>query len=293
MSDQQPEVPAEPKADAAKAEPKADDAKADEKPADAQAEEKAGGDKAAEGKPAEDKASDEQPADGKAAEEGKDKPAEKPAKVEPPKEPEINVVLVSDIDCLYGQFFALRARGSDPNDEFDFHFDNVPFVLNVLDTLAGDRRFVEIRTRRPSHRPLKHVFEATESARDSADKAREQYQRKFEDARIKAQAEFDQQIEAVKKREGVDPRQSAIDILAAQQQGQRALDVKLEGLKNERDEALKAAQRKLDQAVHGVQDRYKLWAVLLPPIPPLIVAFIVFFNRRAGEREGVSRARLR
>jgi ABC-2 type transport system permease protein len=31
----------------------------------------------------------------------------------------------------------------------------------------------------------------------------------------------------------------------------------------------------------------------LPPIPPLIVAFIVFFNRRANEREGVSKARLR
>jgi ABC-2 type transport system permease protein len=42
-----------------------------------------------------------------------------------------------------------------------------------------------------------------------------------------------------------------------------------------------------------VQDNYKLWAVLLPPIPPLIVAFAVFFNRRAKEREGVSKARLR
>jgi ABC-2 type transport system permease protein len=42
-----------------------------------------------------------------------------------------------------------------------------------------------------------------------------------------------------------------------------------------------------------VQDDYKLWAVLLPPIPPLIVAGIVFFNRRANEREGVSKARLR
>ena len=36
-------------------------------------------------------------------------------------------------------------------------------------------------------------------------------------------------------------------------------------------EALKSAQRDLDQTVHAVQDRYKLWAVLLPPIPPLIV----------------------
>jgi ABC-2 type transport system permease protein len=36
-----------------------------------------------------------------------------------------------------------------------------------------------------------------------------------------------------------------------------------------------------------------LWAVLLPPIPPLLVAIVVFFTRRAKEREGVSRSRLR
>ncbi len=84
-----------------------------------------------------------------------------------------------------------------------------------------------------------------------------------------------------------------MDVLTAQRQGQRALEVKLETLKDERDRELKSAQRTLDQNIHRVQDWYKLWAVLLPPIPPLIVAFIVFFNRRAGEREGVSRARLR
>jgi ABC-2 type transport system permease protein len=274
MSDQEA-APPEDKADAASQ----DTAKPDETAADERAEEK----------PADEKAADDK--DDKTAESPEAAPAEKPAA--PPADAEINVVVVSDIDCLYGQFFALRARGTDPNDEFDFHFDNVPFVLNVLDVLAGDNRFVDIRTRRPSHRPLKHVFEATESARDATDDAREKFQRKFEDARIRAQAEFDAEIEKVKKREGVNPQQAAIDILAAQQQGQRQLDVKLEGLKNERDEALKAAERKLDQTVHSVQDRYKLWAVLLPPIPPLIVAFIVFFNRRAGEREGVSRARLR
>jgi ABC-2 type transport system permease protein len=42
-----------------------------------------------------------------------------------------------------------------------------------------------------------------------------------------------------------------------------------------------------------VQDWYKTAAVLLPPIPPLLVGLYVFFNRRAREREGVSKARLR
>ena len=46
----------------------------------------------------------------------------------------------------------------------------------------------------------------------------------------------------------------------------------------------------LAQKVPHVQDGYKLWAVLLPPIPPLIVAGIVFFNRRSKERGGLESA---
>ena len=246
-----------------------------------------------EAKPA-DKQPDEQTTDEKKPDEKKsaaDKTPDKPEAVK--ADPEINVVLVGDIDCLYGAFFALRARGEDPDEEFAFHFDNVPFVLNALDLLAGDERFIDIRTRRPSHRTLTKVNSATESSRKQADKARDDYLKDFDTARAKAQKEFDDQMAALAKRQGVNRQQAAIDKLQAQMQGQQKLDVALQGLKDKRDKAIKASQTNLELAVRKVQDEYKLWAVLLPPIPPLIVAFIVFFNRRAGEREGVSKARLR
>jgi ABC-2 type transport system permease protein len=223
-------------------------------------------------------------------------PADKkvPAATEAVKvEPEINVVLVSDIDCLYGAFFALRARGDDPDAEVDFNFDNVPFVLNVLDVLAGDERFVEIRTRRPVHRTLKRVSDETEKARESTDKEREKFVKKFEDTRMKEQKAFDDQLAALKKREGINQQQALIEIMQAQQLGQRRLDTKIEQLRQERDREIKKTERQLAQKVREVQDGYKLWAVLLPPIPPLLVACAVFFNRRAKEREGVSKARLR
>jgi ABC-2 type transport system permease protein len=223
-----------------------------------------------------------------AANDSADKRADKPA-----SEPEINVVVVSDIDCLYGAFFALRARGEDPDEEFAFHFDNVPFVLNVLDLLAGDNRFMDIRTRRQSHRTLTKVNSVTESARKEADKAREDFLRKFETARAKAQKEYDDQMAELAKRQGVNRQQAAIEKLQAQMQGQQKLDTAIQGLKDKRDKEIKLSQTNLELAVRKVQDEYKLWAVLLPPIPPLLVALAVFFNRRAGEREGVSKARLR
>ena len=55
-------------------------------------------------------------------------------------------MLVSDIDMLHEQFFAIQASGSD-----NFKFQNVPFVLNVIDSLAGDTRFLEIRKGRQQY----------------------------------------------------------------------------------------------------------------------------------------------
>ncbi|MBI3838964.1 MAG: Gldg family protein [Planctomycetia bacterium] len=263
-------------------------------------------DKSAEANPSE--PVKEAPSEKNAAGEKDAKPAESkdarsgqpPADAKPPGaaeavkvEPEINVVLVSDIDCLYGAFFALRARGDDPDAEIDFNFDNVPFVLNVLDVLAGDERFVEIRTRRPVHRTLKRVSDETEKAREVTDKEREKFVKKFEDTRAQAQKAFDDQLAELKKRTGLNQQQALIEIMQAQQVGQRRLETKIEQLKQERDREIKKTERQLSQKVREVQDGYKLWAVLLPPIPPLIVAFVVFFNRRAKEREGVSKARLR
>jgi ABC-2 type transport system permease protein len=228
--------------------------------------------------------------DAKAETTGPDAKAPAPA---PPKEPEINVVVVGDIDCLYGAFFSLRARGDDPDAEFEFNFDNVPFVLNVLDVLAGDERFVHIRTRRPAHRTLTEVNEQTAKAKDQAEKAQREFVKNYEDERAKAQKAFDEKIADIRKREGLNQQQAMIEVLMAQQVGQRELDITLGRIKDARDKSIKKTESELTREIRNVQDRYKLWAVLLPPIPPLIVAFVVFFNRRASEREGVSKARLR
>jgi ABC-2 type transport system permease protein len=264
-------------------------AKATEEVKAAEAKAKESAEKAATKEGATSKAGEAKADDGKAGDTAKkegEAAAEKPA-----ADPEINVVVVGDIDCLYGAFFALRARGDDPDSEFEFNFDNVPFVLNLLDYLASDDRFVEIRTRRPAHRTLTTIVEETKAARQSADEEREKFNKKFERERAKAQSEFDARIAELKKREN--QQEAMIEILQAQQVGQRRLETRMEQLKKERDSKIKEVETKSAQAIRSVQDNYKLWAVLLPPIPPLIVAFAVFFNRRAKEREGVSKSRLR
>ena len=82
-------------------------------------------------------------------------------------------------------------------------------------------------------------------------------------------------------------------LASRQRLAQRRLDTKIEQLKRTRDADVGTVERQLGTKVRQEQDRQKWLAVLLPPIPPLVVAFFVYFRRRAQEREGVAKTRLR
>lgn len=222
-------------------------------------------------------------ADSASAEDGQDK--------KPPAE--INAVIVADIDVLYSAFFLMRAEGQNPDREFNLNLDNVTFVLNVLDVLADDPRFVEIRKRRPVHRTLETIEAVTNIARDEAIKNREKFVQEFETAKSKEEKKFAEEIEKLQQSQGVDPRELITRVQLAQEVGQRRLQAKLDQLQKKRDKETQKIERELALRIRRVQDGYKLWAVVLPPIPPLLVGLGVFFNRRAREREGVARSRLK
>ena len=208
----------------------------------------------------------------------------------------MNVVLVADAEMVSDIFFRWREQGSIPGQEINFDFDNVTFVLNALDALAGDDRFLELRKRRPQHRTLERFDAHTLEARKESAKARKEKSTEHDESIRKAM----QDVEAKLKEIGAEARKRKLDATAVVQliaNEQRNLNRKLEEQKAENHQKYNEESRKIDDAqeakILGIQGTYKLWAVIIPPIPPLLVAAFVFFNRRSKEREGVSRKRLR
>ena len=215
----------------------------------------------------------------------------------------INVVYVADIDCLSSAFLELRAR---PDEEVEFRFDNVTFALNILDTLAGDDRFVEIRKRQTRHITLKTIELLTEDARADADQEIDSFEKAFNDAEAEAKQQMEnllkdleKEVEEIKQRQqeqggsSNELRAAEVRLAIKRQTLQRRLDTKIQKRKNERDLKLKEIERQLELKTRKVQNTFKFWAAALPPLPPLLIGLIVFVYRRTREREGVSRERLR
>ena len=87
---------------------------------------------------------------------------------------DMNVIVVADIDWIIPSFFFIR-EGGDEN--FLPATQNVTFILNIIDELAGDDRFMEIRKRARMHRTLTRIDEATSASREKASEEREEVHR--------------------------------------------------------------------------------------------------------------------
>jgi len=213
---------------------------------------------------------------------------------------EVDVVVVMDIDLLESTFLRLRAE---PIPELDLHFQNVPFVLNILDDLAGDERFLDIRKREQEFRRLSKVEEVLNVYRQETEKAIEEYRKNYREVKDKTQKsrdesmqEFQDEVDKMRTKEGFDPKQleAAMTRLALKEQIEsRRKAVKDLANKAERDRNIKQSNDELELKTRKMQDKIKLLAVCLPPIPPLLLAGLVFLQRRSRETEGIAKSRLR
>src|SRR6201999_4394273 len=102
-------------------------------------------------------------------------------------------------------FLNMRAM---PNPDYNFRFDNVVFALNVIDQVAGDERFLRIRTRKPQHSTLRLIEDEIARTRERESDQIKEYQAKFdkqiadiEESSKKRRDEFAKQVEVLQKKQ--------------------------------------------------------------------------------------------
>lgn len=226
------------------------------------------------------------PLPGEPVEEGRTPPKPEPVP--------LNIVLIADVDMIADGMFEMRSRGNEPGSGINLMFDNVTFVLNAIDSVAGDERYIALRGRRPMHRTLKKIDEKTAQFREDAARKREKLQKDFND-------HFDKEQEALSRREEdlrkqlesgrVAENEIAIKLLTEMAAAQKRVNDAKEEQERQLNIALEESEVDLNENIRTIQGWYKFYAVVFPPIPPLVVGLMVLLVRRIRETEGIPKTR--
>jgi ABC-2 type transport system permease protein len=189
----------------------------------------------------------------------------------------------------------------------NWRFENVTFLLNIVDSLAGDENYIDIRKRQIRHATLAVLEDATADARTREFKQQLEFEhdikqqnddrkKKMDDTKKK----LDDRIEELKKKQKEGTEVDIGELVAAQQAAamqrqklEQEDTVAREKLERERTEKIEKIRRDTDLEIRELQNWYKSVAVSIPLFPPLIVGLVIFVRRRLREREGVSKERLR
>jgi ABC-2 type transport system permease protein len=197
------------------------------------------------------------------------------------------VVFVAEMDMIANTFFTVRDK-----EILNLKLDNVTFVLNSVDELAGDEALLTLRSRQPPHRVLSTVEASTNTFKklqtDESAKAEEDAKKALDDAN----ANLKNEVERIKADKSIDPQTQRNMIEMVRQDKQRELDVLKVNIENEKRHKIRQVKDRTEREIRAVEGFARNLAIILPPIPAVILGIFVFAARRQGERQGVTPDRL-
>lgn len=199
------------------------------------------------------------------------------------KDPKINVIYIADTDLVSDFFFHLRETK-----QFKLDLDNVTFILNAVDVLAGDTATVDLRNRRPRHRTLTSVELQTAKFVEAANKERQAAAEDAKQTLKEAKARLAEKVDKIKKDESLDDDTRLQQVLLAQSEEQRRLEVAEANINQEKEVKIDASRTKMDRQTRQVKDRYYAFALLASPIPALLLGLIVWMARLNDEQKDIA-----
>jgi ABC-2 type transport system permease protein len=197
-------------------------------------------------------------------------------------------IVIADADLVSDGLYQLRREGSE-----DFDLDNVTFVSNCIDSLAGEEDFIQLRKQRPRHRTLTRL-EAIQGrlsgeTREVAKQARESAEAQL----AAAQKRLDEAVEAIKARTDLDHRTQDVQLAYVEDRERRKLDAEKRRIEDEEQAAVRAAETRAERELRAEKARIRLAASALPPLPALLLGLLVYWRKSSLEAAGTSPARRR
>ncbi len=191
----------------------------------------------------------------------------------------IKLVFVADLDFIHDNFFDIRRQRYG-----GLEFDNITFVLNCVDALAGDESYVELRKRRPKHRTHTTVEARTQAhikkEAEESKKAEEGAKKDLEEAKKKVS----DTIAELEKRTDMDMNTKAQMLRGLTDVENRRLEMKEKEINDKKETAIERSRTEKEQAIKAIRKQIKFMAVLVPSIPAVLIMLFVFVQRMGSPR---------
>ena len=200
--------------------------------------------------------------------------------------PQLNVVVIADLDFISEQFFRIRAQGP-----ANFKLDNVTFFLNCIDVLLGDESFVALRNKRVRHRTLERMEEQTRNFVEKRVAEEAEAESEADKALAEAQSRLDERVQEVRQRSDLDARTKQIMARNLQEAENRRFEVLKTNIESEKQAKINGSKEEMEEQIRSIQSNIKTLAVLLPPVPVFLVGVLILLRRQRREREGAAAAR--
>jgi len=193
---------------------------------------------------------------------------------------DINVAFFADLDMISDMFWTMRAGGA----ESALQLDNVTFLLNVVDALAGDESFIELRKRRPKHRTLTEIEEYAKDYHAEWLEQKEAAVNKAEGRLKDAQDSLDAKVAKIDERTDLDEQSKAIQKDSVREVEQRKLNLSKARIEDEKERALEDAKAEKLAAEQKLYTWFKTLGIACTPLPAVLFGIFAFVRRRAREQ---------
>lgn len=198
----------------------------------------------------------------------------------------LNVVYVADIDLISDWFFDQRDLA-----DANLRLDNVTFVLNAVDVLAGENAFLDLRKRRPENRTLLAVEARTAEFKKQRAEQEEAANKKAQEELEAARARFTEDRKKIEEDKTLDDRTREVMLRNIQATEQRKLDVSQVNIERQKASDVDQIKAQTNRRIRATENRIMWAAVLIPPIPAVILGLVVLSMRLTNERRDIASER--
>ncbi len=201
-------------------------------------------------------------------------------------EGKINAVYVTDADLISNNFFQLR-RAKYRN----LNFDNVSFVLNAIDDLAGDDSLLELRRRKnpqPSLAKIEELKQVLAAKRRQAETTARTTQAKQADELQQLHQELLQKIKNSETQALEATFAEANMTLLAEK---KRIEEETKQLKENYEAQLDDAKAEYEQEVKATENKIRIKAIVLPALPAIFLGLVFLGIRLINEQKDIPPSR--